>query len=703
MISDFRYNMIRKYVAKEKRYMTIESIISKIKPEGKIELLPEAHPSLENIEEDIFYIQPKYEEIVIQRNSRFLLFSAPGASGKTALAKYIALKQQGLYWDLSKIKLGDNSFHGTLLRAIGASRLANYFEKINLGKTVLVVDAFDEAEMISGRLGIECLLKDLDEITKESISPSVCLFGRTESAVYIAEYCKEHNISYSHYEIGFFEEYNAKNFVKEKVLHDGKNVTDIVEQCINEQFSIISQLLGKDELTKSFLGYAPVLEALARAFDKERNTIKLLERLKGESVTSTHIIFDILDELLEREQEKVCNALKEKWIKTYSDFSDWINIYSKEEQMVRLVEYILLEEIESESYFFNDKIPDELYVDYIDTIKAFLPQHPFLQNIVKRKSVDFSGPSFRDFILAYILSQKEYEDLALQYFRDYTQSSHFPSQLLFDFYVLFSKKEIRGNIFPLMYDSYKAKETAGKVAQININDDGEDAFAIFSLNDSTPTELHFVGNDSLLISRLSNSNIDISGEVQIEDFYGFPRICNSTIVCDRLRLNCRSLGIEARTPGEVLLVSRRDMINEKNEIVDIKVISDKNETVKVSMPNINGFYKLRPYKFEYTEENVEDFLGFYIFVRKVLSLLRKHEKDVPAKDKEYIDNKIINKSESKKRIMDYLIRKDIIFIDHTQAYLYKLHTEKLAEYDLSWATLENKESFRRLYEDYMTQ
>ena len=105
--------------------------------------------------------------------------------------------------------------------------------------------------------------------------------------------------------------------------------------------------------------------------------------------------------------------------------------------------------------------------------------------------------------------------------------------------------------------------------------------------------------------------------------------------------------------------------------------------------------------YNYTEGDVKDFIGFYIFVKKVLSLLRKHKKDVPAKDKEYIDNKIISKSESKKKIMAYLINKEIIFVDHAQSYLYKLHPEKLAEYGLNWATLDDKGTFKKLYDDYM--
>lgn len=111
MISEMYYNMIKAYLSKEKKFMTIDSIISKINPEGKIELLPEAHTSIKTIDEEVFYVEPKYEEISTERNAKFILFSAPGASGKTALAKHIAYKKKCLYWDLSQIRLGENSFH----------------------------------------------------------------------------------------------------------------------------------------------------------------------------------------------------------------------------------------------------------------------------------------------------------------------------------------------------------------------------------------------------------------------------------------------------------------------------------------------------------------------------------------------------------------------------------------------------------------
>jgi hypothetical protein len=286
--------------------MTLESIFLSIKNGEVISVAESAHTSISIIEDGVFYVQPNYNEIKRNTKSKFIIFSAPGASGKTALAKYVSNKYKGIYWDLSQITLGENSFHGTLWRALNQEGFINYFTQLKEGKSVLVLDAFDEAEMISGRSGVEFFLKDLNEATKGFEAPSVVLFARTESASFIADYCEENNISYSQYEIGFFEEHNAKEFIRKKLQAHGKVISQTVNGCIDQQFSTIKRLLGRVEDSKSFLAYAPVLEALARVYDEERNTIKLLEKLKQENVSSTKIVYSILDYLLEREQGKVC-------------------------------------------------------------------------------------------------------------------------------------------------------------------------------------------------------------------------------------------------------------------------------------------------------------------------------------------------------------------------------------------------------------
>ena len=94
--------------------MTLESIMSAINTGDGVDIMKEAHSSISTIKDEVFYVQPNYEEIKKDSEAKFIIFSAPGASGKSALAKYIAFKHKGIYWDLSQITLGENSFHGTL-------------------------------------------------------------------------------------------------------------------------------------------------------------------------------------------------------------------------------------------------------------------------------------------------------------------------------------------------------------------------------------------------------------------------------------------------------------------------------------------------------------------------------------------------------------------------------------------------------------
>lgn len=705
------YNAIKRYYAKEKMYMTLESILARVEECPDITLLSEAHNSLKRISEDIFYIQPKYEEITRDPNAKFIIFSAPGASGKSTLAKYIAKKENSIYWDLSKIKLGEGSFHGTLWKALGNSEMLNYLNNLKSGRGNLVLDAFDEAEIISGRSGIEYLLNDLNEVTGDSKVPTIFLFARTESALFLANYCSLHRIPFSQYEIGFFEEYNSKIFIKEKLKSIGRGSGPVIDNCIEEQFVAIKEILGKaDELSKSFLGYAPVLEALAAAFDEEKNTIKLLEKIKRDKNTGTDLIYNILKDLLEREQRKVICAIKERWGRRFPHFSDWDAVYSIEEQMVRLVEYILFDEVVEDGSYKSTFSQDEIYDDYIEVLKMFLPQHPFVQTLSKNQSnVEFTGPAFRDFALSFVLSIKKYEDLAFLYFNDFTDGTYFPSQLFFDFYYLFSKGVMYGKYFPLLYDSFKAKETAASFTSINICGDGDEIFVNFRLSGDDKgageqsKELKLVKNtEGLFISRVSNANIDINLKITIGDAKNSSRIVNSSIIGKSITFSSPEIILETVEPDFLIIASKENALYVGQEPPKFTINADRNNMLKISFPNINSFYRLRPYRYELDNNDGDDSFKFMLFIRKLLGCLRKHRKDFPAKDKEFIDNEIISRSKYKRSVMDFLVSREIIFIDPVDAHLYKLNPDKLALYNLNWAVLNqnDEKAFNKLYEDY---
>lgn len=338
----------------------------------------------------------------------------------------------------------------------------------------------------------------------------------------------------------------------------------------------------------------------------------------------------------------------------------------------------------------------------------FLPQSPFLQNLTNSESVEFTGPAFRDYVLAFVLSKSEYEDLALEYFSDRSVTSHFPSQLLFDFYVVFSNEEMTGKIFPLLYDSYKAKETATKIASIDVSSVGSEKYAVFRLDDLSvskkveDSELCIVGDNALYLSRLSNGNIDIDGDVYIGDSKNTCRIYNSAIMAQQLYLNTVHVYIEARKPGSCLLVSEKDVINKYADIPKFEIQSDEQNLIQISIPNINNYYKLRPYKYDFEALDGDDYLRFCMFVKKIMNCLRKHRKDAPAKDKEFIDNEIISKNQFKQKVMEFLINKEIIYIDSKQSYLYKLNVDRLTEYGLSWVgfSQDDNEGLLKLYKEF---
>ena len=91
-----------------------------------------------------------------------------------------------------------------------------------------------------------------------------------------------------------------------------------------------------------------------------------------------------------------------------------------------------------------------------------------------------------------------------------------------------------------------------------------------------------------------------------------------------------------------------------------------------------------------------------MFVKKIMNCLRKHRKDAPAKDKEFIDNEIISKNQFKQKAMDFLINKGIIYVDSKQSYLYKLNVDRLTEYGLSWVgfTQDDNEGMLKLYKEF---
>ena len=669
--------------------MTLDGVLTTIHGDDPVQLLASAHQSLSIIEEEPFYIGTQFKRIEQKLNYRFILVSAPGATGKSAFGKHVAYLKNALYWNLADISIGDGTFQGTLYRALGASRISEYAQKLQSGSATLVIDAFDEAEIISGRKSVETFIIEANEFLEDAIAPSIILLSRTETAQNIASLFKNNGIPYAHYEIDYFADTQAKEFVRKTAEKRKKTITPAVEECIQQYFTQIGTAIQDAETRKRFLGYAPVLEAIAAHIVEIPNTSKLLSALRDNTGDAT-LIRTIMDNLLDREHQKFIEAFQ-KQIKNESDkISDWNSIYSKEEQLIRILSYILFQEIEQGDYS-TSAIPPHLISDYLETIKLFLPQHPFLQNAFQESQnalIDFAGPAFRDYCLATIILDPKNESSAELYYQQVETTSHFPSQLFWEHYIELSENRIKSNHFTYVHEAYKAKVSIGCQSYLDIVQDADGAFATFRIVKQNEviesTELTIdVSDVGFDFNNLINTSINVECPVSLGNG-DKASIVDSTIICQELTINAKSLSISSFDPSVTTICSTLPIKIAKLTPLSISISGDGE--IQVDTDNIASFPKLMRYYHSLLSPDSIDIYSFVHFLRKIFSSFRTHKKDMPARDAEKIDYVTIAGSPLKKQLFDFLLNEGIVF---KSAHLYKVSVEKMSSFGISWGALIN--------------
>ena len=715
MRKDVCYNVF-KYIKRIKGvgHMTIEGILGSFTICKKYEINKEAAEYMEYIEEEPFYIPPTFNDVktdtrISTLNPKFILFSAPGATGKSSLAKYISNKYQTIYWNLAKIKLGTNSFDGSILKAIGSQQYSNFIADLNSANVILAIDAFDEAEIISGRKMLSCFLSDINEKLNECDKTSVLLFARTETAQFIATFCAENEIPLMHYEIGFFNDTSAKDFIRIRSLGK-KKPTHADTTSINAYFDFISNNISKEE-HESFLGYAPVLEAISAHIQTNTNRAKLINELTGKN-DCVAIIMDIMGDLLQREQnEKVIPAFKTRCQEQHTDFDKWIDIYAEEEQLVRIICYIVFKDTSYSNYEIPS-LPPQMVDEYQSLLDSFLPQHPFVRSLFSEKSedsvLDFTGPAFRDYTLARILLS-ESNTCAQLYFEESHSNSYFPSRLFFDYYKKITDGIIHSSHVSYVYDSFRARASAMEIPYLQcmeiIGEDEKqhDINAVFGMLTSDKRDQEHedivtsICNDNgiLQFDQLINTSIDVPNMSVIIGKIGTDtKIYNSSVIAKDIVFNTKNVSIEAYNPSCCLIVSKNN-IGGEIPMIDIEHI----DSLKVSAPNIASFYRLVPYKYDFEDPSKYDSTKFIHALRCILIEFRTDKKDTLAKTADRIERVTVGSSTIKRKVLDYLKSTGIIY---EAKHLYKINENTMQSKGISFVGLArmDEEQLKPTFEDF---
>jgi hypothetical protein len=399
-----------------------------------------------------FVEAPLMPSTVIESHSNpednsLLLVSAPGAVGKSTLARQIAAVTGAVYVNLAEAApVGGNTLSGGLVRS-------GLYDGWKAGTAAVLLDGLDEARLLVTQNAFEAFLTDVAEISRGRAIPTV-LFGRSGAAQDAWLILALKNIDVPVLEIGYFGAEAASNFT-ETLLRSLKPDSP---HTLPER-TAIDLLLGRlREQTENdgdrFAGYAPVLQAVANRVASERNPSTLIADIEkgGQIVTLQTIVAAILD----RERGKLTPL-------QFQDSAIAEVLYSKDEQLARLAARVYS--------LPPPNLPKMTAKDaetYTTALETWVPDHPFLEG-----NVNPSSSVFQAAIATWALETPGFSATALD--RELRRGAA-ANPFLSEFYLPNDtpKHAVPPEYIGIIYSSLRARLSLGDTASLLVEGD-EDA------------------------------------------------------------------------------------------------------------------------------------------------------------------------------------------------------------------------------------
>jgi hypothetical protein len=705
------------------RCIKVEDFLARLPSGRQLVLKEKAHPAVTLPPKDPSFLRPPL--LVVEEtedgSSPFVIVSAPGAVGKTALARHIAAEKNYFLWDLARLKLGDNSFIGTIAQCFGAASLQSILESLGDGSVGFVFDAFDEAELLSGWQRVENFLDELIDYSRNARTPCFVLLARSETAALVSFYLQDKGVDCPLLEIGYFLESESKEFIglqverlaRERSLpelaerykqHKGpfNEAIDAIFASIYDAFSVRPDVAWTNSVVRSFLGYAPVLQAIASDVSSYTNYLDVRKAVRDRVFTGKgpSIASSIMQDLLRREQAKVVSALEGKGLSGAEGWKGWDEVYPPEEQLERILLRVLKSDNATELQS-DRSVPSWLAEHYRETLKSFLPQHPFL------RETDFSGPAFRDYTLASLL--KSPADSLRTSSRELMQKpTYVATPLLIQFYRADGHELVWGEDAGFFYESFSSRDTVTNLSSTAIllpptSDAVSHTFELFDAGPEgapEPTRL-FVRGDSpvnvVFSRRLRQAVLIVEGVVTLGNATNGFEITDSEIICRTLVVRSRVFIVRSSTQAQAVEM-RAETYEQIPPTIDVQTRGPGR--LAVSWPGAK-LYPWATFVAEATGDTQrrieqDSFLG----LRRILAWFRRDKKEDLARHRDLIRNVAVGENFLRQRMLEFLIHRGIIFEDEP---LFKVNISMLSAAGINYSDLRQgraTESISRFLEEF---
>ncbi len=403
--------------------------------------------------------------------------AAPGAVGKSTLAKEISARTGAVYLDLARAEtVAGNYLTGGLVK----NNLLALWQK---NQTTVLIDALDEARLRVTQGSFEDFLSDVEGLSHGRTVP-VVFFGRVGLIEETWLVLSEEDLNCPIFDIDFFDLPRAERFVMASLerlaredryhhlasgLRSHKTVYESASAAFVKGLKDVSAPDGA-----RFVGYAPVLEAVAVVLAGAGNPAAL-----NDSVQRTmqgQVIQQLAGQILEREAKKLQDQLASVPERVRE------KLYAPKEQLDRLTGIILGT---ADGVVLPSGLTPQQMADYDTAVKSFMSQHPFLDGTGHRPS----GAVFAAVIDVHgLLSSSRTTASAAERHAGY--GPHTPNPFLVDFYLdqAISKWGENPVIPPehlvILYESIQARAGTSEVVRLTIegNEETDDADVEIQIN-----------------------------------------------------------------------------------------------------------------------------------------------------------------------------------------------------------------------------
>lgn len=343
-------------------------------------------------------------------SARAVLISAPAAVGKSSLAKELGRQTENTVWDLSRFKVGSAFFTGMIYEHFGESGSPVIRRAIREGGLTLILDAADEALVQAGSQNFSAAIDNLSSLLgrdgekPSSSSISVVILGRPDTIDDVGNEFEKNGIAFEELKVAFFDERRARDFVKAKARRpEGRGVaTKELDDFLDGFFQDVKTALGNHswEAVESFLGYAPVLDALGAFYRNEDNPMRRLSEIEHGN-KSSHVwdlLVVIIESILDRESEKFGQNFggDDTAKRNFGQAA-----YDRESQ----IRYLLADEPEDVEIFgpIRHDTQDSWILEELNPrAQAQFREHPFVADVESEPNplLRFASTAFRDYALA---------------------------------------------------------------------------------------------------------------------------------------------------------------------------------------------------------------------------------------------------------------------------------------------------------------